>query len=467
MSRLHCLVLESDAVAASALSAVIASEGWSVAAATSLAEARRLVAMQPPDLVFADLGLSRDDAWVFLSDRDLRRAAPVAITTSMPEVETAVMALRRGAVDYLSKPVESALVRALLGRCQAISATAQSSASSASGSAHPGVNRFVGRSDALRRAVNQIRLVAPTSVNVMLFGESGTGKEVAARTIHEYSSRSRQAFLAVNCGAVSSTLMESEFFGHERGSFTGADRLRHGYFEQAQGGTLFLDEVTEMPIDLQVKLLRVLEAGTFLRVGSSREQKADVRIISATNRSLPEAVAEGALRRDLLYRLNVFPIHLPPLRERGDDVLLIADAFLQELNEQGRSHLRFSDAAKTTLLSHGWPGNVRELRNAVQRAYVMADGPVIRSMQLDTDLEPLARGSLRSKDATDISLPVGTSIADAERLLIEATLKRFDGQKEQSAAVLGISLKTLYNRLRTYGPIHPEKGVTLGKRNCQ
>lgn len=467
MSRLHCLVVEGDGVLASALSALIASEGWSVSVASTIQEARRLAAMQPPDLVFSDLGLPGNGAWVFLRETDLKRDADVVVTTREAAVDTVVTALRLGAVDYLVKPFESALVRAILNRCAASRADTNTVSRPDASTAIKRLGRFVGRSEPMLRVLQQIRQVAPTSVSVMLFGESGTGKEVAARTIHELSARARHAFLAVNCGAVSPTLMESEFFGHEKGSFTGADKLRHGYFEQAQGGTLFLDEVTEMPIELQPRLLRVLEMGTILRVGSSREQPVDVRIVSATNRRVPDAIADGALRLDLLYRLNVFPIHLPPLRERGEDILLIAEAFLQDLNNLGKSQVRFSDTARATLMTHSWPGNVRELRNVIQRAYVMSDGSSIRNVSVDVEVAEMERHGPVGAGADRIQLPVGTSIADAERALIEATLRRFNGQKEKSAVALGISLKTLYNRLRTYGNAASEDRNGTGKRNCQ
>ncbi|MEM5292678.1 sigma 54-interacting transcriptional regulator, partial [Paraburkholderia sabiae] len=218
----------------------------------------------------------------------------------------------------------------------------------------------------------QIARVAPTALSVMLVGESGTGKEVAAQTLHQLSARNRHDFLAVNCGAISRNLIESEMFGHERGAFTGAERQHRGYFERANGGTLFLDEITEMPIGLQVKLLRVLETGMFMRVGTTAEISTDVRLIAATNRDPEKAVAEGKLRLDLYHRLNVVPISLPPLRERGNDIELLAQSFLDELNDQHGTKKHFPTAIKDTLLSYRWPGNVRELKNYVQRAYIMS-----------------------------------------------------------------------------------------------
>jgi DNA-binding NtrC family response regulator len=281
---------------------------------------------------------------------------------------------------------------------------------------------------------------------VLLVGESGTGKEVAAQTIHELSLRRKHAFLAVNCGAISPNLIESEMFGHERGSFTGADRQHKGYFERANGGTIFLDEITEMPAELQVKFLRVLETGMFMRVGTTKEIETDVRVIAATNRDPEEAVLEGKLRLDLYHRLNVFPISLPPLRERGNDVWLLAQAFLDELNERHGSRKQFPPAVRDMMLSYPWPGNVRELKNYVQRAFIMA-GPDADS----TAAVPLQISLSKPSTGTAVTIPFGTSLAMADRQLILATLEQCGGVKTRAAEILGISLKTLYNRLVEYG----------------
>lgn len=308
----------------------------------------------------------------------------------------------------------------------------------------------------MQRIYEQISRVAGTSVTVFITGESGTGKEVVAQTLHDLSRRRTRPFLAVNCGAISPHLIESEIFGHEKGSFTGAERQHQGFFERAGGGTLFLDEITEMPLDLQVKLLRVLETGRFMRVGSTVSQEADVRIVAATNRLPSQAVAAGKLREDLYYRLNVFPIELPPLRERLSDVALLAQHFLVGISEQEGRLRHFTPAALARLGSYQWPGNVRELRNVVQRAYIMATGDVIDDDWLPTPGEAgqshRAPVSLpeSARGVESVSLAIGTSLAQAERLLMLATLRHYDNQKERTAAVLGISLKTLYNRLKEY-----------------
>jgi len=280
-----------------------------------------------------------------------------------------------------------------------------------------------------------------------VIGESGTGKELVAETVHALSRRADRPLLAVNCGAVAPNLIESELFGHEKGSFTGADRRKAGYFERARGGTLFLDEITEMPAELQVKLLRVLETRRFLRVGGTEPIESDVRIVAATNRDPAEAVEAGDLREDLYYRLNVFPITLPPLRERGEDIELLAQHFLDELNEQEGTQKRWSQTALEAIRARPWPGNVRELRNAVHRAFILADTEIGEDVL--TALDPVAEGGdTRRGDALEV--PVGTEIAAVEKRLILATLEHLDGDKKKAAEMLGISLKTLYNRLNVY-----------------
>uniref|UniRef100_UPI0005BD1B92 sigma-54 interaction domain-containing protein n=1 Tax=Azohydromonas australica TaxID=364039 RepID=UPI0005BD1B92 len=295
------------------------------------------------------------------------------------------------------------------------------------------------------------------AVSVFITGESGTGKEVVAQTVHDLSRRRKQPFLAVNCGAISPNLIESEIFGHEKGSFTGADRMHQGFFERAHGGTLFLDEITEMPLELQVKLLRVLETGTFMRVGSTTPIETDVRVIAATNRTPEQAVALGKLREDLYYRLNVFPIALPPLRDRSSDVPLLAEHFLAAVCERESVRKRFTPAALEKLAAYRWPGNVRELRNVVQRAFVMAEGEQINDEWLPSDPPSADAGTATATTApaagrgeASISIRLGTSMAEAERQLILATLRHFNQHKERTAAVLGVSLKTLYNRLKEY-----------------
>lgn len=317
--------------------------------------------------------------------------------------------------------------------------------------------RLYGSSVVMEDLYRQLERAASTDATVLLEGESGTGKELIAHTLHLSSQRSGRQFVAVNCGAIPGHLIEAALFGHEKGSFTGALRQQTGYFEHASGGTLFLDEITEMPCDMQVKLLRVLESGCFHRVGGSDQVSVDVRLIAATNRSLLQSVQAGQLRQDLMYRLAVLPIRVPPLRQRGHDIELLAYHFLKELNTQAGTSKRFSRSTIEVLRNHTWPGNVRELRNVVHRAYILSadvvdvDAPPARGVGTTV----LTNGTLR--------FPVGTPLADAQRELIMATLSHFSGNKRLTASVLGISVKTLYNRLKAYGPHarHPRPACRL------
>ncbi|MEV8473720.1 sigma-54 dependent transcriptional regulator [Ralstonia sp. UNC404CL21Col] len=312
--------------------------------------------------------------------------------------------------------------------------------------AEPDFGHLYGRSPVMRALYDQIGKVSGTLATVLIMGESGTGKELIARTVHDMSPRADQAFIAVNCGAISPNLIESELFGHEKGSFTGAAQRHIGYFEHACGGTIFLDEITEMPVEMQVKLLRVLETGVFMRVGGTEPIQTRARIIAATNRNLLEAVSEGAFREDLMYRLAVVPLHVPPLRDRGDDIEELALHFLAQFNAAHQTDKVFSRQALTALRSQTWPGNVRELRNAVQRGYILGE----KTVELATPLAP-ARGPARPTVKEGVlSLSVGVTLADAQRAMILATLEHFHGDKRQAAKTLGVSLKTLYNRLDLY-----------------
>lgn len=458
------LIVDDDADAADMLATLIAAEGFHTAVATSLTEAKQQLALRSPDLVLLDLHLPDGNGLSLFSEESLLSNAQVVLVTGHATLETSIEALRMGAADYLVKPVHLAQLRGVLKRVMPPRVLAAELDSWREQLAQDGrFGHLVGRSEPMQRVYQQIARVAATSVTVFIVGESGTGKELVAQTVHDLSRRRRQAFLAVNCGAISPHLMESEIFGHEKGSFTGADRQHQGFFERAHGGALFLDEVTEMPLELQVKLLRVLETGSFMRVGSSVARSTDVRIIAATNRDPLAAVAAGTLREDLLYRLNVFPIALPPLRDRPDDLGLLCGHFLHAMaQEEGGTPLQLTAAALHTLQAYPWPGNVRELRNALQRACVMAEGGLITDEWLpvappaQADSAALAADGAGGRSAGAAAAPAavhflpGTSLADAEQQLILRTLHHFDNHKERTAAALGISLKTLYNKLKGY-----------------
>jgi DNA-binding NtrC family response regulator len=302
-----------------------------------------------------------------------------------------------------------------------------------------------GASPAMQEVFRLIERVGPTEAGVLLTGESGSGKELAAKAIHDGSLRRDGPFIAINCGAIPAGLIEAELFGFEKGSFTGAVRGHAGVFERADGGTLLLDEITEMPLDMQTRLLRVLETRKFYRVGANTELSTDVRVIAATNRCPLQAVRSGQLREDLLYRLAVFPIHMPPLRDRGNDIELLAERFLDDLNAQAATDKRFTTLSRMTLRQHSWPGNVRELKNCIERAFILGDQWI--------ELAPLIQKPTADNKADDrerLDIRVGSRIYDMERSLIEGTLEYFQGNKRRAAEALGCSLKTLYNKLNGY-----------------
>jgi DNA-binding NtrC family response regulator len=443
----HALIVDDDSDTAEMLAELVSSQGFTAATARTMRDARRQLAMTTPDVVFLDLVLPDGKGTELFEDKDNLVDTEVVLITGHASLETSIEALRLGAADYLIKPVSPSQVQGILERIiRPAELQAEITVLKHELDRSGRFGEMWGVSSAMKRVYEQVSRVAATAVTVLVQGESGTGKELVAQTVHQLSRRRNRPFLAINCGAISPHLMESEIFGHEKGSFTGANRQHQGFFERAHGGTLFLDEITEMPLDLQVKLLRVLETGTFNRVGSTDTQRADVRVIAATNRVPDKAVQEGKLREDLLYRLNVFPIRLPPLRERRDDVSLLADHFLAEICKSEGQEKNFTPAAYERMNGYDWPGNVRELRNVVQRAFVMAVGSHIGDEWLELD----SSRSVKHEAGQYLSVRVGSPLADVERSLIFATLEHYGGHKERTAAALGVSLKTLYNRLKEY-----------------
>ncbi|HEY6514215.1 MAG TPA: sigma-54 dependent transcriptional regulator [Burkholderiaceae bacterium] len=451
----HALIVEDDTDVAQMMAALVAADNFTVATAHSLSDARRQLALQPPDIVLLDLQLPDGSGMSLFDDPELLSQSEVVLITGHASLETSIQALRLGAADYLVKPVSPKQLHGILSRVMRPSTLkAELATMSAKWKDTGTFGHLWGRSLPMQRVYEQISRVSGTAVTVFITGESGTGKELVAKTTHELSRRRKRPFTAVNCGAISPNLIESELFGHEKGSFTGADRQHQGFFERSHGGTLFLDEITEMPLELQVKLLRVLENGTFSRVGSTQVQEADVRVIAASNRPPEMAMTAGKLREDLFYRLNVFPITLPPLRERAEDIGLLAQHFLDEVCAAEGVAKKLSREAVAKLERYRWPGNVRELRNVMQRAFVMTAGDMITDEWLPTSgVVAAAAGEPANAEPTGqtITVQVGTSIAQAERQLILATFEHCGHNKERTAAALGISLKTLYNRLKEFG----------------
>ena len=451
---LKALIVEDDPNSLSAMSALVEKEGFEVMTAASLGDARRVLEREAPHIALVDLHLRDGDGLELLRDaRSSGANAEFVVITGHARLETAVEALRSGAVDYFTKPVDIPRLKAVLTTLKRANAFRGEIADLRRQLQELGrFGAMVGVSPVMQELYARIAKVAPTDASVLISGDSGTGKELIAETLHALSRRSAAAFVAVNCGAISATLIESELFGHERGSFTGADRQHRGYFERAEGGTLFLDEIGEMPLDLQVKLLRVLESGTLTRVGGDKLIKVDVRVIAASNRDLEDAVAQGKFRADLLYRLRVVPIAAPPLRLRDHDVDVLAEHFLAELNQREGAHKGFSADALALLRAHAWPGNVRELKNLVHQLFILSPD-LITAEDLPGEIAgtvPAATPAGASPD-DGLTFEPGTALAEVERRMIAATLTRFAGDKKRTAEALGISLKTLYNRLREYG----------------
>jgi two-component system response regulator AtoC len=445
--KVEALLVDDDAQQLDALAEVVQLEGFTARTAASLEEARARLAEHTPDVIISDLMLP-DGSGLELREHPSAPDTEMVLITGQASVDSAIQALRTGVLDYITKPLDMPRLRAVLAN---VARTV--SVKKEVGNLRTELRKFgrfgpmIGISEPMQRVYDLMTRAAPTDVTVLVTGESGTGKELVAQTIHQLSRRRIAPFLAINCGAVSATLVESELFGHERGSFTGALQRHRGHFERAEGGTLFLDEISEMPMELQVKLLRVLETHNVLRVGGSTPVEVDVRVIAATNRIATEAVSEGKLREDLYYRLSVFPLALPPLRDRDEDLELLVRRFLAELAEQHGTPKQVQPEVMARFERYAWPGNVRELKNVIERAYILAD-EVIETSHIPADVG-VPEVELPEQSAAP-PLKVGTSLADAEKRLIMATLTHFAGDKRRAAETLGISLKTLYNRLNSY-----------------
>ena len=437
------LIVDDDVDSATALAEAIIREGFSVEVTENLQQARDYLKKRKPDVILIDLMLPDGQGLEIFDDLPAPRTTEVILITGYASLQTSIEALRLGVRDYLIKPINFDHLKKVLERIPKPSDLKVEINHLREELREMGrFGKLWGVSESMHKVYDQISRVAPSIASVLIIGESGTGKEVVAQTIHELSPRRKQIFLPVNCSAISPQIVESELFGHEKGSFTGATKDRKGYFEQASGGTLFLDEITEMPIDLQAKLLRVLETGTVTPVGSSTGFQTDVRIVAATNRIPEEAVAQGKLREDLLYRLQVFPLLLPSLRDRLEDIDILADFFLQELNHAENQKKSLSANALEKLRNYHWPGNVRELKYAIHRAYIMADKTITADHFSENGLN--TNGTSTKED----EIVAGMKIKDVESLLINKTLTHCQGDKEKASEMLGISLKTLYNKLK-------------------
>ncbi len=429
--------------------------GYSVAEAADAREAMGAIAETPHRLVLTDLRMPRG------SGLDVLRAAraadgdvPVIVMTAYGSIDEAVQAMKDGAQDFLQKPVDSNHLLLLVARALEQSRLrTENFLLREEWSRRYGFPRIIGESEALKRVVTEMQRVATTEATVLLLGESGTGKELFARAVHHLSERRDKPFVAVNCAAIPETLIENELFGHERGAFTGAGARYLGKFELASGGTVFLDEIGELPLNVQGKLLRVIEEKAVDRIGGKAPVRVDVRIVAATNKDLPAASERGEFRRDLFFRLAVFPIKIPPLRERGEDVVLLARHFAAQLGKElrGREAV-LSDASLAALRAHNWPGNVRELENAIERACILADASTLEPG--DLGLVPRDMSKPNVFDALDTSGTLAQvtdrAVHFVERQKIAEALNANDGNKTKTAEVLGVSYKTLLTKIKDY-----------------
>ncbi len=483
MSLEKILIIDDEPIVCKALREILPKKRFTVATAGMIAEAEATLAREKFDLIFCDVRLPDGSGQDFL-ERMMTATEPplVVMMTGYGSIESAVSCMRAGAFDYLLKPFTPDIIEVLVKKAESFGQLVK-------------VNRILsesgdegdllGDSPVLRRLRQLILKVAPTDATVLLTGESGTGKEMVARELYRNSPRKSAPFIKVNCAAVSETLMESEFFGHERGAFTGATDRREGRFELANGGTLLLDEISEIPLHLQAKLLRVLQEKEFERVGGNKTIKCNVRILATSNRDLLHSVAEGKFRQDLYYRLNVFPIHVPALRERGEDIVLLAEAFLKRYaRKHGLKAPSWSAEAVASIRGYNWPGNVRELQNTVERAVILAEPgcpipPNLLNLPVASPaaapaapvaaapVAPVVPGPVAEVVAPPVAASVPApaappaesflSLDDLEQKHILEALKKTGGNRTQAATILKISIRTLRNKLNLYR----EQGVAV------
>jgi two-component system, NtrC family, response regulator AtoC len=443
------LIVDDDRATSAGMADVVEEWGYEPEVADTVKAGWASISKLLPDVAIVDLKLP-DGSGLDLLHRikDTFPDVSVIILTGHATVDSAVKALKVGAEDYVTKPVDLPRLQVILKSVEDKQLMKQEIIELRRQLQKMGaLGHLVGKSPRMQRLFEELEMVANTDANVFIVGESGSGKEVVANTIHYLSRRRNKPFIAFNCGAISPTLIESEIFGHEKGAFTNAIKRREGYFEMAKGGTVFLDEITEMPIELQVKLLRVLEEGKFRRVGGNEEINIDARIVAASNRDPQKAIQDGRMREDLYYRLNVFPIDVPPLRERLEDIPLFSHFFLQKLNETEEKKVdKIDPDFIEALQAYEWPGNVRELRNVINRAFIMARTDTLTVECLPDKLA----GNRRKRSKNAVSIPLGQPMEEVERIVIEETLAMTDGDRRKTADILGISYKTLYNKTKKY-----------------
>ena len=446
MAAKHLLVVDDEPIMGDFLCEAGEQCGFTVTHADSIRKAKGKIGAQNFEAAFMDIRLPDGDGLSIIADvRAKHPRCHICVITAYGTVDTAVSAMKLGADDFLMKPFSLTDVERVLAR------VGQRPARGSPGEGDRFSVTIVTRDPKMQELLDLVERVAPTDASILITGESGTGKELIARNLHQSSARSDFPFVAVNCSAIPENLLEAELFGYEKGSFTGAERRKLGLVEIASGGTLFLDEVAELPMILQPKLLRVLEGGEFRRVGGNETLKADIRVVAATNKNLSDMVKHGQFREDLFYRLNVIPVHIPPLRERPNDIPVLAEHFFQEYGPKyGKPDMKISDAAKASLLIYAWPGNVRELENTVQRTVALAQENIIESFHLSET------SVLTQVAAADAKHHVGIADFDVlvesyEKTLLTEALRRSKGSQTDAAQLLGLKRTTLLMKLKKYG----------------
>src|SRR3981189_2258885 len=452
MNQERILIVEDEANERTGLAELVSSWGYRTDTAADGVEALEKVATFAPSIVITDIKMPRMDGMELVEKlADLSQSIAVVMVTAQKTTETAFHPGRLGVQAYVEKPMSSGRLRSILGNIGEILQTRNENETLRRSLRDKGVlGHLVGSSPKMLEIFHLIEMVAPSTASVLITGASGTGKELVARTIHDMSPRRNKPFVPINCAAIPETLIESEIFGHEKGAFTGALERRTGCFELAEGGTILLDEIGEMPVATQAKLLRVLEDHKLRRLGSKVETSVDVRVLAATNKIPDEAVASGELREDLYYRLNVFNIHMPPLREHKEDIPDLVQLLLSEMNtKHSRKVSAVSEAVLNLFNTYSWPGNVREMRNTLERAVIVCDGAVIETRHLPPGFGQSVRPVVNDPDAGHLG--GGTTVGEAAKLLILKTLQATSNNKTRAAEILGISLKTLHNKLKEYG----------------
>src|SRR5467141_28297 len=453
MTQERVLIVEDEENERTGLAELVSGWGYRTDTAADGVEALEKIPAFAPSIVITDVKMPRMGGMELVERlADLAQSIAVVMVTAQKATDTAFHAGRLGVQDYIEKPIDFRRLRSILGNIGEILQTRNENETLRRSLRDKGaLGRLVGSTPKMLEIFHLIEMVAPSTASVLITGSSGTGKELVARTIHDLSPRRNKPFVPINCAAIPETLIESEIFGHEKGAFTGALERRTGCFELAEGGTLLLDEIGEMPVATQAKLLRVLEDRKLRRLGSRVETTVDVRVLAATNKVPEEAVARAELRNDLYYRLNVFNIHMPPLREHKEDVSELVQALLADMNEKhGRKVATVSEAVLNQFNNYSWPGNVRELRNTLERAVIVCESAVVETKHLPPGFgQATVRQAANDPDA--VRLGVGTTVGEAEKMLILKTLEATSNNKTKAAEILGISLKTLHNKLKEYG----------------